>query len=50
MNLELVQGIHGRLRCFSWDNRTSALDRDYDLAINLEDTIDVALFLKSVFF
>jgi heptosyltransferase II len=48
MNLELVQGIHGRLRCFSWDNRTSALDRDYDLAINLEDTIDVALFLKSV--
>jgi heptosyltransferase II len=48
MNLELVQGIHRSLRCFSWDNRTSALDRDYDLAINLEDTIDVALFLKSV--
>jgi ADP-heptose:LPS heptosyltransferase len=48
MNLELVRGIHGRLRCFSWDNRTSALDRDYDLAINLEDTIDVAQFLKSV--
>jgi len=48
MNLELVEGIHGRLRCFSWDNRASALDRDYDLAINLEDTIDVAQFLKSV--
>jgi len=36
------------LRHFSWEARARALDISYDLAISLEDTLEVALFLKSV--
>jgi ADP-heptose:LPS heptosyltransferase len=36
------------LRHFSWEARARALDIPYDLVINLEDTLEVALFLKSV--
>src|SRR6266550_814983 len=36
------------LRHFSWKARARALDIPYDLAINLEDTPEVALFLKTV--
>src|SRR6266576_761282 len=36
------------LRHFSWEARARALDIPYDLAINLEDTPEVALFLKTV--
>ncbi len=36
------------LRCFSWEERERALDTHYDLCINLEDTLDVAQFLKTV--
>src|SRR6266496_6541823 len=35
-------------RVFSWEEREQALDKHYDLAINLEDTLDVADFLKTV--
>ncbi len=34
------------LRCLSWDDRHQALDRDYDLVINLEDEIEVANYAK----
>ena len=47
-NTVLLEGITNNLRCFSWERRTAALDVDYDLAINLEDTVDVALFLQTV--
>jgi len=47
-NLVLLDGLRSNLRCFSWEERTTALDRRYDLAINLEDTIDVAQFLRAV--
>ena len=47
-NLVLLDGLRSNLRCFSWEERTIALDRRYDLAINLEDTIDVAQFLRAV--
>jgi heptosyltransferase II len=47
-NLVLLDGVRNNLRCFSWEERTAALDRRYDLAINLEDTIDVAQFLREV--
>ena len=36
------------LRCLSWDDREQALDRDYELVINLEDEIDVANFATKV--
>ncbi len=44
----LLDGLADNLRHFSWETRARALDIPYDLAINLEDTLDVALFLKSV--
>ena len=43
----LLDGLSDNLRHFSWEARARALDIPYDLAINLEDTLEVALFLKS---
>ena len=36
------------LRCFSWEERAKIADRGYELAINLEDTLDVANCLQTV--
>src|SRR5438477_8766279 len=47
-NAVLLGGVTNNLRCFSWEERARALDTHYDLAINLEDTLDVAQFLKTV--
>jgi heptosyltransferase-2 len=44
----LLDGLSDNLRHFSWEARARALDISYDLAINLEDTLEVAQFLKSV--
>jgi lipopolysaccharide heptosyltransferase II len=44
----LLDGLANNLRHFSWEERARALDIPYDLAINLEDTLEVALFLKSI--
>jgi heptosyltransferase II len=46
-NGALLEGLTDKLRHFSWEARDQALDTDYDLVINLEDTLEVALFLKS---
>ena len=46
-NRVFVDGIAENLRCFGWADRTGALDRHYDLAINLEDTLEVAQFMLS---
>ena len=45
-NKPLLEGVRANLRCLSWEDRNEALDLRYDLAINLEDTMDAALFLK----
>ena len=47
-NTVLLEGLNCDLRCFSWEERERALDTHYDLCINLEDTLDVAQFLKTV--
>lgn len=47
-NAVLLKGVRENLRCFSWEEREMALDVQYDLAINLEDTMDVAQFLTAV--
>jgi ADP-heptose:LPS heptosyltransferase len=47
-NCVLLDGLADNLRHFSWEARARALDIPYDLAINLEDSLEVALFLKSV--
>ena len=46
-NIALLNGLNENLRSFIWENRERALDADYDLVINLEDTLDVAEFLKT---
>jgi ADP-heptose:LPS heptosyltransferase len=47
-NCLLLEGLADNLRHFSWESRARALDIPYDLVINLEDSLEVALFLKSV--
>jgi ADP-heptose:LPS heptosyltransferase len=47
-NSALLDGLSDNLRHFSWEARARALDISYDLAINLEDTLEAAIFLKSV--
>ena len=47
-NCVLLEGLADNLRHFSWEARARALDIPYDLVINLEDSLEVALFLKSV--
>jgi heptosyltransferase-2 len=47
-NSVLLKGLTNNLRCFSWEERASVLDSHYHLAINLEDTADVAQFLRAV--
>jgi heptosyltransferase II len=47
-NTPLLQNLRDNLRCLSWEQRDAARDRSYDLVINLEDTIEVGLFLKTV--
>jgi ADP-heptose:LPS heptosyltransferase len=49
-NTELLQGFKENIRSFAWTHRQRALDTDYDLVINLEDTLDVAQFLKTLRF
>jgi ADP-heptose:LPS heptosyltransferase len=49
-NNVLLQDLKENLRSYSWENRLRALDGDYDLVINLEDTLDVAQFLKTLRF
>jgi hypothetical protein len=43
----MLEGLDDRLRCIRWEERQRALDAHYDLAVNLEDTLDVAEFLKT---
>ena len=47
-NRVLLDGVLPGLRCLAWEERESALDRHYDLVINLEDERGPAEFLKSV--
>jgi ADP-heptose:LPS heptosyltransferase len=47
-NCVFLDGLADNLRHFSWEARARALDIPYDLAINLEDTLEVALFVKSI--
>jgi lipopolysaccharide heptosyltransferase II len=46
-NNVFLDGLADNLRHFSWEARARALDIPYDLAINLEDNLEIALFLKS---
>jgi ADP-heptose:LPS heptosyltransferase len=47
-NLPLVAGVRENVRCLSWEDRHQALDRRYELAINLEDAAETGRFVKKV--
>jgi len=47
-NATLLDGYPGDLRCLTWEDREAAGDRSYDLVINLEDTLEVGLFLATL--
>lgn len=47
-NTILLSGLTESLRCLSWEERTAVLGMEYDLVINLEDSLDVAQLLKTV--
>src|SRR5215472_5882517 len=49
-NTALLQGLKENIRSFAWTHRQRAFDTDYDLVINLEDTLEVAQFLKTLRF
>src|SRR5260370_38673313 len=46
-NAVVLDGLADNLRHFSWEARARALDIPYDLTINLEDSLEVGLFLKN---
>ena len=45
-NTVLLKDVAEKLRCFSWEERNLMPDFEYDLIINLEDTLEVASYLK----
>jgi hypothetical protein len=47
-NVSLLQGTSRDVTCLRWQDRAAALDRSYDLVINLEDELEVAAFVKGV--
>jgi hypothetical protein len=47
-NLGLLDRLAGNLRSVSWEEREIVQDRDYDLAINLEDDAECAAFVRSL--
>lgn len=47
-NTALLAGVKDNFRCLPWEEREKARNIHYDLAINLEDTLEVAYFVKSV--
>jgi ADP-heptose:LPS heptosyltransferase len=47
-NTALLEGVRDNVRCCSWEQKEEALDAHYDLVVNLEDTLNVARFLKAV--
>jgi hypothetical protein len=49
-NAILLQNLDRNIRCLAWEERSEAADRSYDLVINLEDTIEVGLFIKDLRF
>ena len=49
-NLPLLAGLTKTLRSAAWEQRAQFCDREYDLVINLEDTLDAAQFLPQVKF
>src|SRR5205085_3776020 len=49
-NAVLLQGLGSLRRCLSWEERHLSRDVSYDLVINLEDSLEVGLYLNTLEF
>jgi ADP-heptose:LPS heptosyltransferase len=49
-NILLLGGVKKNLQSFSWEQRNAAAQADYDLVINLEDTLEAAQFVQTLKF
>jgi heptosyltransferase-2 len=49
-NVVLLQDVQPNVRCFSWEQRELARDMNYDLVINLEDSVEIGQFLQTLKF
>jgi hypothetical protein len=49
-NTVLLEGLNDNLRCVSWEGRLGLPHIKYDLIINLEDSLEVGLYLKTLEF
>jgi ADP-heptose:LPS heptosyltransferase len=47
-NMVLLESLVDNLQCFSWEGRELVPDVRYDLIINLEDTLEVGLYLRAL--
>lgn len=47
-NAIVIQNLNDNLRVSSWEERERVLDRTYNLTINLEDTLEIAQFVRTV--
>jgi heptosyltransferase-2 len=47
-NAVLLEDLKTNLRCFSWNDRHLVPDIKYDLIINLEDSLEIGLYLKTL--
>jgi hypothetical protein len=47
-NAVVLQDIQENLRCVPWEERDVLRDRRYDLVVNLEDSLEVGEFLKTL--
>lgn len=47
-NKALLKGLRSDVRCVPWEERARVPDIKYDLVINLEDSLDTALYLRTL--
>jgi ADP-heptose:LPS heptosyltransferase len=47
-NVALLSGVLKNVRCLAWEDRAKAADATYDLVINLEDTVEIGAYVKSL--
>src|ERR1700730_13921843 len=46
-NTSLLEGLKRDVRCVAWEERTQIPDTKYDLVINLEDSLEAAVYLRT---
>lgn len=47
-NVALLSGVLKNVRCLAWEERDQAAGAAYDLVINLEDTVEIGLFVRGL--